>query len=215
MNSQWKSDDSISQNMTMFGHEGTTVPEPLFYHYYSAAIFLLEKPCLDSEVYRHSLSLGNRACSSNPEAQALSAWCILLLTVGRNQTRWICWAGKNILLYYAHPGTHNELATALNMVFVTFKCRLVFSYTSNALIDGAEHPLSLEKSLKMYLKIDRSVKTTPWPRPSMGVASFRMRAFKIHNFLIGHNAPCPKIRCIMVYVKMTNHIVHVQRLDRA
>ena len=28
-----QSERSISQNMTIFGHEGTTVPEPLFYHY--------------------------------------------------------------------------------------------------------------------------------------------------------------------------------------
>ena len=29
-----QSERSISQNMTIFRHEGTTVPEPLFYHYY-------------------------------------------------------------------------------------------------------------------------------------------------------------------------------------
>ena len=41
-----------------------------------------------------------------------------------------------------------------------------------------------------------------------------MRAFKIHHFLMGHNAPYPKIRSIMVYVKMMNHIVHSDWIAR-
>ena len=45
----------------------------------------------------------------------------------------------------------------------------------------------------------------------MRVARFRMRAFKIHHFLIGHNAPCPKIKCIIVYVKK-NQPHRTQRL---
>ena len=176
----------------------------------SAAIFFVEKPavtpCLDSEVERHSLSLGNRACSSNPEERALSAWCILLKTLGRNQTRSICWAGKKLPCPSRRPQRASYCPqNAICDLKMSSSFLLYFECTHRQ--SGASFFVA-KKFSKMYLKIDRSVKTTPWHWTSMGDARLRMRAFKIHHFLISHNAPCPQIRCTAVYVKIINHIVH-------